>query len=159
MIVEIDESRLAECLRVMHMGYEPIAVQFGLTNENCLYRGRADLPLSVLTEELLSGTEIYGYLKENRIVAFVSMNTREDEIKINDVVVLPEFWHRGIGTDLLNFAKGKAIERGIPKVTLGMIDDNRTLRKWYERNGFANTGYKRYPKAPFVVGYMEWKNL
>lgn len=158
MIAEIDEYQLTECLQVLHRGYETVAVRFHLTNDNCPYRGRADLPLAVLTGEFLSGIKMYGYRQENRIAAFVSMNIGREQIKLNDVVVLPEFRHRGIGTAMLNFAKSRAIGQNIPKVSLGMIDDNKTLREWYERNGFVNIGYKKYPKAPFAVGYMEWKN-
>lgn len=157
-IREVKKAELPECLRVIHEGYEPIAVQFGLTSNNCPYRGRADLPLEVLAEEFLSGTKMYGYYERDAIVGFISMNDGEKEMKINDVVVLPAFWHQGIGTALLEYAKARSVEQGHLKVSLGMIDDNKRLRKWYERNGFINVGYKQYPNAPFLVGYMEWSS-
>lgn len=156
MIKELDQTKLKEGLQVLHMGYEPIAVQFGLTNDNCPYRGRADLPLEVLAEEYSFGTKMYGYYKEDYMTAFLSLNISQDVIKINDIVVLPKFWHNGIGTALLKFAKDMATEQNISNITLGMIDENKVLRKWYEKNGFVNVGYKKYPKAPFIVGYMEW---
>lgn len=155
MIKEIDRSQLAECLNVLHAAYEPIAVRFELTNENCPYRGRAELPLEVLTEEFSSGAKMYGYYIENSIVAFLSLSEGENRIKINDIVVLPEWWHKGIGTEMLGFAKCQATKLELPKVALGMIDDNKILRRWYEKNGFVNVGYKQFPNAPFLVGYME----
>jgi hypothetical protein len=36
-----------------------------------------------------------------------------------------------------------------------MIDDNKRLKNWYVKNGFVNVGYKKYAKAPFIVGIME----
>lgn len=155
MITEMGKARLMECLQVIHRGYEPVAVQFGLTNDNCPYRGRADLPLTVLQQEFLAGIKMYGYQVENNIVAFVSINVNKDAIKINDIVVLPEYWNKGIGTALLEFVKDRAAELELSKITLGMIDDNRVLKKWYEKNGFRNIGYVKYPKAPFTVGNME----
>ncbi len=158
-ILEVTESALPECLYVIHTGYEPVAVLFGLTNENCPHRGRADLPLEVLEEEFASGIKMYGYRKENTMVGFLSLNIEKTKLKINDVVVLPEFWNRGVGTALLEYAKDMAAEQDIPRVSLGMIDDNRKLKKWYERNGFVTVSYKQYPGAPFLAGYMEWARL
>ena len=159
MIREIDASELAECLHVIHKGYEPIAEQFHLTSENCPHRGRAALPLDVLTEEYLAGTKMYVYEIDDCIVAFASVVLKNDAIKLNDIVVLPEFWHEGIGTAMLDFVKNITIDRHLSKVALGMIDDNIVLKKWYEKNGFVNAGYHQFPNAPFTVGYMEWKNV
>lgn len=72
------------------------------------------------------------------------------------VVVLPKFWNQGVGTALPEYAKANAVEQNIHKVSLGMIDDNKKLKKWYEKNGFINVGYQQRPNAPFLVGYMEW---
>lgn len=155
-IGEVKEAELPECLHVIHAGYEPVAVRFGLTNDNCPYRGRASLPLEVLEEEFTSGIKMYGYRKENTVVGFLSLNIEKTELRINDVVVLPEFWNQGVGTALLEYAKAKAAEQNISKVSLGMIDDNQKLKKWYEKNGFVTVGYKQYPGAPFLAGYMEW---
>lgn len=156
MIRRIDEKGLPECLRVIHKGYEPTAIRFGLTGDNCPHRGRADLPLSVLADELSSGAEMYGYCAANRIIGFVSIVVGQAEIKINDIVVLPECWNQGVGTALLEFVKKRAVEAKVSKIALGMIDDNERLRSWYEKHGFVNVGYRQYPKAPFLVGYMEW---
>ena len=64
----------------------------------------------------------------------------------------------GYGTCLLDYCKKKALELGVRKVVLGMIDDNIRLRNWYIKNGFVNTGYKKYENAPFTVGYMQWNS-
>ena len=53
------------------------------------------------------------------------------------------------------FARKKAKELGAVKIRLGMIDDNKRLKKWYKKNGFSNIGYINYDGAPFTVGRME----
>ena len=48
-------------------------------------------------------------------------------------------------------------ELGATKVTLGMIDDNSKLRKWYEKYHLKNIGYENFENSPFTVGNMECK--
>ena len=40
----IKEEELFESLEIFHRGYETVAAEFGLTEENCPDRGRASLP-------------------------------------------------------------------------------------------------------------------
>ena len=157
MIFKVERARLSECLEVMHAAYDVTAKQFGLTAENCPHRGNADLPLDELVAEFDGGAAMFGYLLDGRIVGFLSMGVDGDMAKINDLVVLPEFWHRGIGGELVGCAKRFARERGASTLTLGMIDDNEVLRRWYERHGFVTVRQKKFAGAPFTVGYMEQK--
>lgn len=43
-----------------------------------------------------------------------------------------------IKNDLPACLEVKAKEPKLAKIQLGMIDDDKRLRKWYERNGFIN---------------------
>lgn len=156
MIKPIVESDLLSCLNVIHSGYETIAVEFGLTEENCPDRGRANLPLNKLVSEFEKSRLMFGYFIENKIIGFLSLGIVDNGIcKINDILVLPEYRHKGYGKELLDYSKTKANELGASKITLGMIDDNKKLKDWYIENGFVNVGFKKFDKAPFVVGYME----
>lgn len=56
MIKQITKSDLLSCLEVFHYGYETVAVEFGLTEENCPNRGRANLPFDKLVFEFEKGT-------------------------------------------------------------------------------------------------------
>lgn len=156
MIKRIIKSELPACLDVFHKGYETVAIEFGLTEENCPDRGRASLPFDKLVAEFEKGTMMFGYFSDNIIVGFLGMKMQEGGIcKLDDIIILPEYRQLGYGKKLLNFCKEKARELGAGKIRLGMIDDNKRLRKWYEENGFINIGYKKYDGAPFTVGGME----
>lgn len=156
MIKPITEHDLLSCLAIFHQGYETVAVEFGLTAENCPDRGRASLPFDKLLAEFESGTMMFGYFANNQLVGYLGMKMGEDGLcKLDDIIVLPRYRGCGYGKALLTFCKEKAREMGADRIRLGMIDDNVRLRKWYEDNGFVNVGYKKYDNAPFTVGKME----
>ena len=157
MIKQIGKNDLQKCLEIFHIGYETVAVEFGLTDENCPDRGRASLPFEKLVEEFENGTIMYGYYSNDKLVGFMGIKMHENNVlKLNDIIVLPDFRKLGYGKKLLNYCKDKAKELGANKIQLGMIDNNKRLRKWYEENGFVNIGYKNYEGAPFTVGRMEY---
>ena len=158
MIKRIKEEELFESLEIFHRGYETVAAEFGLTEENCPDRGRASLPYHKLLSEFESGTLMYGYFDGDKLTGFLGMKILEDSCKLEDIIILPEYRKLGYGTCLLDYCKKKALELGVRKVVLGMIDDNIRLRNWYIKNGFVNTGYKKYENAPFTVGYMQWNS-
>ena len=156
MIKAISKDELYNCLNIFHKGYETVANEFGLTNENCPDRGRASLPYEKLLQSFECGTLMFVYYCDDVPVGFLGMNIIENgDCGLDDIIVLPEYRHKGYGLELLNFCKRKAKELGAHKIKLGMIDDNKRLRKWYEDNGFVNIGYKNYDGAPFTVGKME----
>lgn len=101
---------------------------------------------------------MYGYFDGDKLTGFLGMKILEDSCKLEDIIILPEYRKLGYGTCLLDYCKKKALELGVRKVVLGMIDDNIRLRNWYIKNGFVNTGYKKYENAPFTVGYMQWNS-
>ena len=157
MIRAVDKSDLTDCLAVFHRGYETVAAEFGLTEENCPDRGRASLPMEKLISEFENGTMMFCYTLDGKVIGYLGMKMIEPGIcGLDDIIVLPEYRQRGYGKELLNHCKQEAKKLGANKIRLGMIDDNRKLRKWYEDNGFINIGYKSYEGAPFTVGKMEY---
>ena len=38
---------------------------------------------------------------------------------------------------------------------VGIVEENKVLRKWYENNGFIHIGTKKFDFFPFTCGYME----
>ena len=59
---------------------------------------------------------------------------------------------------MIEFAKEYAQkELRANKITIGIIEENTVLKKWYEESGFVSTGTKASPHLPFTVGFMEVK--
>lgn len=38
---------------------------------------------------------------------------------------------------------------------IGIVEENRRLRQWYEDWGFVHTGTEKYDFFPFTCGYLE----
>jgi GNAT superfamily N-acetyltransferase len=65
-------------------------------------------------------------------------------INIHDVVVLVEFRGRGISSLLLHKAEEIAVSKGCCKLTLEVLEGNKTAQTAYVANGFA--GYQLDPE-------------
>ena len=71
------------------------------------------------------------------------------------LAVLPEYRHRNIGQNLLEDCFEKAKSMGRSKLKIGIVEENKILRKWYQNFGFEHVGTKKYDFFPFTCGYME----
>ena len=68
--------------------------------------------------------------------------------------VLPEYRYCGIGRELLEHAYESAKNQGCKRINIGIVEENKRLRKWYEQNGAIHIGTKKYDFFPFTCGYM-----
>ncbi|MCM1135221.1 MAG: GNAT family N-acetyltransferase [Clostridium sp.] len=75
------------------------------------------------------------------IKGVINGHLQEDNtIEITDFYVEPFFMRQGIGTLLLKYMIQQAEKRGVQKIILWVIKDNVKARKFYEANGFINSG-------------------
>ena len=155
MIKPIRREQLPVCLEILKRSYEKTATTFGMTEENCPYRGRTRLPLGVMEKEFDDGYFMYGYVHDDQMVGFLSMQKKENEWDIQDIAVLPEYQDRGYGNELLLFAKEVAAKSNCRKISLGMVHDNIPLRKWYQNRGFEVVKLINFEKVSYTVGIME----
>lgn len=99
---------------------------------------------------------MFSYFISEKIVGFLEFHILENStLKIDNIVILPEYRNMGIGTKFLRYLKEFCKNNGYTKLTLGMIDDNTMLKKWYIKNGFSESHKVKFPKAPFTTVYME----
>ena len=78
------------------------------------------------------------------------------ECELGNLSVLPEYRHRGIGTNLLKHAMDTARQQHCSVLNLSIVEENTVLRKWYERNGAVHTGTQKFDFFPFTAGYMKF---
>ena len=143
---------------VIRQSFATIAQDFNFTKDNCpTFTGF--ITDEKLSDEFQNGYAPFGYFSDGKLVGVVLLHDRSEGVyKMKHLAVLPEYRHYGLGRALLDFCKSTVREYGGNKITIGIIEENTTLKNWYAANGFIHTGTEKYEKLPFTVGYMEWEN-
>ncbi|MBP3597349.1 MAG: GNAT family N-acetyltransferase [Clostridia bacterium] len=142
-------NELKKCLDIILKTYKDRDEKLNLSKENNMRHSA--MTFEQLKEMYDCGIKMYGYFKEERVIAFISLEYQTEVLKIKDIVVLPEYQANGIGTKLLNFAKEQARENNKLKIILGMIYANEKLKIWYEKNGFKIKEIITYPSTGKVA--------
>lgn len=147
-------NELKESLEIIIKTYKDRDEKMNLSNEN--NHRHSNMTYEELKERFDNGIKMYGYYNEERLIAYLSLEEKEDEIKIRDIVVLPEYQNKGIGRILLDWAKEQTIKSKKSKLILRFIYDNKKLKEWYEKYGFSVTEILEFPGTG-KVGQMEYK--
>ena len=158
MIKEIDKSEIAECVNVIRKSFLTVADEFGFTIENA-----PRFTAFATTEERLFYQLEYEhrlmvayYDDEGKILGYYSLQFLENnECELNNLCVLPEARHKKIGEALLEDAIARAKRNSCTKMKIGIVEENKVLRRWYEAHGFVHTHTEKYDFFPFTCGYME----
>ena len=156
MIKEIDRSSISECVIVIRKSFATVAKEFGFTQENAprftaFATTEERLEYQLYNEHRL----MYAYFSDDeKIIGYYSLLPDEKKCELNNLCVLPEHRHKGIGAELLKDAFVRAEEKGCEIINIGIVEENTVLRKWYEDNGFIHTGVKKFDFFPFTCGYM-----
>lgn len=150
-----DISEYPICENIIRKSFATVAAQFGITRSNCP-TNPAFLPDGSLEIAAKNGDELYILSKKDKIIGFIQLVVIDNNtIDLAKLCVLPEHRHSGYGAQLLDFAKQRAAQMGRSKLTLGMMDQNIRLKRWYISHGFVQTGARIYSDLPFLVGFLE----
>jgi len=156
MIYKVTEKRqLNTCLDIISKSFQTVADEMGLTKENCPSH-TAFMPLKKLQGQLKCGNPMFLYKYKDKFVGYFSLNISDDGVELNNLSVLPEYRHLGIGKELVGFAVDYSKNTlGIDKIKIGIVEENTVLKEWYGKLGFVHTGTKKFENLPFTVGFME----
>ncbi|MCL2169022.1 MAG: GNAT family N-acetyltransferase [Defluviitaleaceae bacterium] len=97
-----------------------------------------------LEKELASPSdcEHYCVMESDKIIGFIVIN-KSWEVNIWAIYLLEEFWGRGYGKQMLDFAIEELRSAGVKEVSLWVFEENSRARRFYEKNGFSLDGAKR----------------
>ena len=159
MIREVRREDLPECAEIIRKSFKTVADEFGFTEENAPRFTAFAMSAEMLGWQMDNQTRLmFVYEKEGRMCAYYSLLMQDNnECELNNLAVLPEYRHEGIGRLLLEHANKTAKEQGCKQINIGIVEENQRLRKWYEQNGAIHTGTKKFDFFPFTCGYMEIK--
>ena len=156
-IKKIEKTDIPSCVKAIRESFLTVAEEFGFTEENApRFTGFA-----VTEERLIWQLEqekrlMFKYCEDNAIVGYYSLYVKEGgECELNNLCVIPEYRHKGIGEELLKHAFEMARSVNCKKMFIGIVEENIRLRRWYESFGAEHTGTEKLDFFPFTCGYME----
>ena len=154
-IMKIEE--ISECVRVIRSAFATVADEFGFTAENApRFTAFATNEQRLHWHLEQEHRPMYVYCIDGKIVGYYSLVLLNDGvIELNNLAVLPEYRHRGIGGQLLHHAFDAARELGCCLMKIGIVEENKILRRWYEQYGFLHIGIEKFDFFPFTCGYLE----
>lgn len=157
MIKSLEQKDITECVKVIRESFLTVAQEFGFTAENA-----SRFTAFATTEERLNWhlngehRPMYAFYDNGVIVGYYSLFLQDNsECELNNLCVLPDHRHQGIGEELLKHAFEAAKELNCTKMNIGIVEENQQLRKWYEEFGFVHVGTQKFDFFPFTCGYME----
>lgn len=100
------------------------------------------VPRTVLYEIAVAevGNQVVGYADWGREREGDSLGELGELLSL---FVLPEFWSKRVGTQLLEFAESRLRDLGHESAVLWVLEDNQRGRRLYERTGWAPDGESR----------------
>lgn len=157
MIRAIHEKDIPECVGVIRESFLTVADEMGFTADNApRFTAFATTEDRLLYQFKNEHRPMYAYYDNDRIIGYYSLALQDNgECELNNLCVLPQYRHKHIGAMLLENAYVKAKESGCSKMSIGIVEENRVLRKWYEDHGFTHVGTKKFDFFPFTCGYMK----
>lgn len=156
MIYKVTENaQLNTCLYIIHKSFQTVADDMGLTKDNCPGH-TAFMPLEKLQNQFDNGNAMFLCKHNNVLVGYFSLSVNDAGAELNNLSVLPEYRHLGIGKELVSYAADYSKNTlGANKVKIGIIEENTVLKEWYKTLGFVHTGTIKFEHLPFTVGFME----
>lgn len=156
MIREINRNDIPECVEIIKKSFKTVADEFGFTVENA-----PRFTAFATTEDRLNWQIdnehrlMFVYEQDGVLCGYYALLMQDNnECELNNLAVLPEYRHSGIGKQLLEHAYETARTQGCKRINIGIVEENKKLRSWYEENGAVHTGTKKFDFFPFTCGYM-----
>lgn len=84
--------------------------------------------------------------KDNKAVGLICIGKSRDADKTDScgevwgIYLLPEYWNKGIGSELFNWGLNELKRKKYNEVTLWVLEKNINARKFYEKVGFKHDG-------------------
>ncbi len=156
MIRPITPKETDVCAALIRESFETVAKEFGFTPENAprftaFATTKQRLDYQLLTEH----RPMFAFYENGRMVGYYSLHIQGSACELNNLCAAPDCRHRKIGERLLSHAFAYAKEMGCDKMRIGIVEENKQLRAWYERFGFVHTGTEKFDFFPFTCGYLQ----
>lgn len=156
MIIQVEnKEQLNICLDIIRSSFITVAEEFGLTENNCPYH-TAFMTIDKLQKQFDDGRPMFLFYQDAVPVGYFSLaKCSAEEWELNNLAVLTEYRHLGIGKAMVNYAVKMVENYGGNKISIGIIEENTKLKDWYLKLGFNHISTRKFEHLPFTVGFME----
>ena len=156
MIRTVKRDDIPVCVDIIKRSFKTVADEFGFTIDNAPRFTAFSTTKERLYWQMDNEPRLMFVYEQNDVICgYYSLLMQENnECELNNLAVLPEYRHCGIGKKLLEHAYESANDQGCKLINVGIVEENKQLRRWYEQNGFTHTGTKKFDFFPFTCGYM-----
>lgn len=156
MIIQVEnKEQLNICLEIIRSSFITVAKEFDLTENNCPSH-TAFMTIDKLEKQFDDNRPMFLFYQEDIPVGYFSLTKCNDgEWELNNLAVLPEFRHSGIGKALIDYAVARVKNYDGNKISIGIIEENTKLKEWYLKLGFKHISTRKFEHLPFTVGFME----
>ena len=158
MIKQVEnKEQMIICLEIIRNSFITVVKEFKLTENNCPSH-TAFITMGKLKKQFDDGRPMFLFFQDTIPVGYFSLaKCSDEEWELNNLAVLPEYRHLGIGKSMIDYAITIVKKYGGSKISIGIIEENTTLKNWYLTLGFVHTGTHKFTHLPFTVGFMEMK--
>lgn len=156
-IIEVQgDTSLEACAEVIRAAFATVAEARGLTPASAPTHS-AWLGADWLRQAGARGVRLFAAVEGRAPIAFAALEPGRQPgvFYLEKLAVLPARRHLGIGRRLVEHVAAAARAAGGSVLSIGIIDDEPILKRWYEGLGFVVTGTKRFEHLPFTVCFLE----
>ncbi len=156
MIIQVEnKEQLNICLEIIRNSFITVADEFGLTENNCPSH-TAFMTIDKLQKQFDDGRPIFLFYQGDTPVGCFSLaKCSDEEWELNNLAVLPDYRHLGIGKAMVDYATATVKNYGGNKISIGIIEENTKLKNWYLKLDFNHISTRKFEHLPFTVGFME----
>ena len=153
----MNKEEIEGCVSVIRASFMTVAQEFGITEQNAPRFTAFATNAQRLQWQYAQGRPMFLCVNEEGLpIGYYSLCEKSrEEVELNNLCVLPACRRRKLGEALLLHALREAMVRGYQYMTIGIVEENKQLRMWYEKYGFVHTGTEKFAFFPFTCGYMK----
>ncbi len=146
-----------ECVNIIRNSFITVANDFNLTKENAA-SNPAFIEIDALDKMYEKNIDMFVVLEDSICIGFVAIEKADNELYyMEKLAILPEYRHKGYGKKVMDFVVNYVKDKDGKKISIGIINENEILKKWYSGYGFVETETKIFKHLPFTVCLIEKK--
>ena len=156
-LIEIRSARSSDIpllAGLIREGFQDVAERFGLTPENCP-RHPSNCTAEWVGRDLERGVQYFILESDHLPAGCVAIEQAEPQLcYLERLTVRVSLRRQGFGAALVAHAVEHAETLGASEISIGIIADQRELRRWYAKRGFQTGETKTFDHLPFAVTFM-----